>query len=123
MRKLLLPLFIIFSVSAFTQTETNSWPLNDTLFKTAPGTAFFWSGRTKDKGGADIALAIAKKNGGITLEGLIAERGLKMPEWNSNDSSTIRPWQEASAAYAKQVSGLVRAVVGNDDSFPCKGFF
>lgn len=106
---------IFFSVIICTKAsaQTNI-AINDTLFKTAPGTAFFWSGRTGGVGGDSIALVIAKKYGGITLEGLIAERNIQMPVWNPKDSSTIYPWMNASAAYARQVSGLVRAVIGDD---------
>ena len=119
MRLFFLPIWVIlfFFPSIKSAAQTNSQQsntINDTIFKTAPGTAFFWSGRTGGIGGADIALTIAKKYGGITLEGLIAERNVQMPAWNPQDSSTIYPWMNASAAYARQVSGLVRAVIGDD---------
>lgn len=37
-----------------------------------------------------------------------------MPEWDFNDPSSMDAWDIASAAYAEQVSGEVRAVVGTE---------
>lgn len=84
------------------------------LLKTKPNEAFFWSGRTNGIGGQDIALSIAKNKGGITLEGLISRNKIKMPEWNPNDAVAVKAWEDVSAAYANQVSGEVRAVIGRD---------
>lgn len=111
------PIWVVLFFCTIAKAQTSAAQVNavsDTVFKTTPGTAFFWSGRTAGVGGAEIALTIAKKYGGITLEGLIAERNVQMPEWNPRDSATIYPWMNASAAYARQVSGLVRAVIGDD---------
>ena len=36
-----------------------------------------------------------------------------MPEWNQSNASAVKIWEDVSAAYANQVSGEVRAVVGN----------
>ena len=80
--------------------------------QTERDTAFFWSGKTKGVGGDEVAAAIAKENGGTTLEILIKDRGIKMPEWNSADPASVKAWQEISAEYAKGASGQVRAVVG-----------
>ncbi len=37
------------------------------LLKTEPNTAFFWSGRTKGVGGAEVAANVAKSKGGVTF--------------------------------------------------------
>ncbi|MBI1905046.1 MAG: hypothetical protein HYS20_02215, partial [Rhodocyclales bacterium] len=86
---------------------------------TKPDTAFFWSGRTKDangkaRGGADDAARIAKEHEGTTLETLIEERGIKMPDWDPTDPSSIKAWEDISAEYARGASGEVRAVIGQD---------
>ncbi len=83
------------------------------LVKTEPNTAFFWSGKSNGVGGAEKALEIAQAKGGTTLEGMIDSKGIKMPEWDINDPLSIKAWQDISGEYAKQVSGEVRAVVGN----------
>jgi len=84
------------------------------LLKTDPDTAFFWSGRTNGIGGADRAAEIAKTKGGVTLESTIFDKNIKMPEWDFNNLDSIKAWEDASAEYAKQVSGEIRAVVGKE---------
>ena len=63
-------------------------------------------------GGAEVAANIAKGKGGVTLESTIETKGITMPEWDFNNPSSMDAWDMASAAYAEQVSGEVRAVVG-----------
>jgi hypothetical protein len=75
---------------------------------TQPNTAFFWSGRTNNVGGQTVALEIARARGGTTLEGIIEDKNIWMPEWKDDQV----PWELVSAAYAQQVSGEVRAVIG-----------
>lgn len=82
--------------------------------KTAPDTAYFWSGRTDGVGGAENAAEIAKSKGGVTLETTIAEQKIEMPEWDFDNPDSLKAWDEASAAYAMQVSGEVHAVVGEN---------
>lgn len=82
--------------------------------KTDPDTAFFCSGRTDGVGGADIAANVAKGKGGTTLESTIANKNIKMPKWDFNNPSSMEAWDLASGAYAEQVSGQVRAVVGSE---------
>ena len=84
------------------------------MLKTDPDTAFFWSGRTNGIGGADRASEIAKTKGGVTLESTIFDKNIKMPEWDFNNLDSIKAWEDASAEYAKQVSGEIRAVVGKE---------
>ena len=83
------------------------------LLKTKPDTAFFWSGNTNGIGGMDVAANIAKKNGGVTLEMVLDRQNIRMPEFNLNDSNSVEIWQKSSADYAKQATGVVRAVIGN----------
>ncbi|MFT4146921.1 MAG: S8 family serine peptidase [Mobilitalea sp.] len=84
------------------------------LLKTERSTAFFWSGRTNGIGGAERALEIAGGKGGTTLENIIETKGINMPEWNINDPKSIEMWRQASAKYAEQASGEVRAVIGSN---------
>ena len=82
--------------------------------KTEPDTAFFWSGRTEGIGGSYTAANIAKGKGGVTLESTIEAKKIVMPEWDFNNPSTMEAWDLASGAYAEQVSGEIRAVVGSE---------
>jgi uncharacterized Zn-binding protein involved in type VI secretion len=81
---------------------------------TKPDTAFFWSGKTKGMGGADIAEDIARNRGGVTLESTIKDKYIDMPEWDFDNPQSIKAWEDVSAAYAKQVTGEVRAIVGEE---------
>ena len=83
------------------------------ILKPETNTAFFWSGTTDGIGGAERALEIARQNGGTTLEGMIESKGVIIPEWDITNPSSIKAWEDASAAYANQVSGEVRAVIGS----------
>ncbi len=80
--------------------------------KTDKDSAFFWSGRTDGIGGAEKAASVAKSKGGVTLESTIEAKNIKMPEWDFNKPDSMKAWDLASGAYAEQVSGNVRAVVG-----------
>ena len=88
--------------------------------KTEPGTAFFWSGCAKVDpssgkllvSGDEVAAEIASKCGGTTLETQIKVKNIEMPKWDFDVPDSIKAWEDASAAYAKQVSGDVRAIVG-----------
>ncbi|WP_196601518.1 hypothetical protein, partial [Pectinatus frisingensis] len=84
------------------------------LLKTEPNTAFFWSGKTNGVGGAEKAAEIAKSQSGTTLESIIAEKKINMPEWDINNPSSIKAWENVSAEYAKQVAGEVKAVIGKN---------
>lgn len=81
---------------------------------TKSDTAFFWSGRTGTLGGQDVAAQIAQQNGGTTLEMLIAQKGIKMPAWDSSNPAVVKAWQQISAQYASGASGTVRAVIGEN---------
>ena len=82
--------------------------------KTVPNTAFFWSGRTDSVGGAEVAANIAEEKGGVTLESTISSKKIVMPEWDFSKPSSMEAWNLASGAYAEQVSGEIRAVVGSN---------
>ncbi|TCR62902.1 hypothetical protein [Rhizobium sp. BK376] len=81
---------------------------------TEKSTAFFWSGRTGDTGGEDIAAQIAQQNGGTTLEMLIKQNGIQMPAWDASNPAVVQAWQDISAKYAAGASGTVRAVIGSN---------
>ena len=88
------------------------------LLKTEPNGAFFWSGKYINEAGEavgvmDDAARIAKSNGGNTLETMIEAKGIQMPEWDINNPASIKAWEDVSAAYANQVSGEVKAVIGS----------
>uniref|UniRef100_UPI0026107563 hypothetical protein n=1 Tax=uncultured Chryseobacterium sp. TaxID=259322 RepID=UPI0026107563 len=80
--------------------------------KTEPNEAFFWSGRTNGIGGQEIALEIAISKNGTTLEGLIDKHKIPMLEWDSSNAKSVKQWEGVSEKYAQQVSGDVRAVIG-----------
>ena len=83
-------------------------------FKTAPNTAYFWSGRTDGVGGMDVAAKIAQENGGTTLETVIDKNGVQMPVYNQSNPASVAAWENASAEYAREASGTVRAVIGQN---------
>ena len=94
-------------------------PISQSRVSTKPNTAHFWSGKSIDAsgqkiGGANRAADIAKQNGGTTLEMLIEERKIQMPDWDPNNPSTIKAWDDISAEYANGASGEVKAIVGNE---------
>ena len=79
---------------------------------TEPDTAFFWSGRTDGVGGQDVAWEIAEQKNGVTLEMMLENRGIKMPSWDPTNPKSIKAWEDISEQYAANVSGEIRAVVG-----------
>ncbi len=38
---------------------------------------------------------------------MIAEKKISMPEWDINNSSSIKAWEDVSAEYAKQVVHMI----------------
>ena len=90
------------------------------LTRTDPDTAFYWSGRDANgvgvgPDGSGIAENIASGSGGRTLEQTLAANGVDpLPVWNQKDPESVRFWEDASAAFAENASGQVRAVVGSD---------
>jgi len=107
------------------QQVANASKYSDVVFATPsrvgtePNQALFWSGRSKLPGGGTVggagnAASIAKQNGGTTLETLIDEREIDMPDWNPNDPSSVAAWKGISSEYAQGASGQVRVVLGSD---------
>ncbi|MCG5053689.1 MAG: RHS domain-containing protein [Myxococcales bacterium] len=86
----------------------------DHRFATKPNQAYFWSGRTRGKGGEANARAIAESRGGVTLEKIIEDRGITMPKYDPADPASEKAWNDASASYARGASGEVHAVIGED---------
>ena len=80
---------------------------------TEPNTAYFWSGNSNGIGGKDFAREYANKNGGTTLEKLMDEQGITMPNWNVNNPASLQAWRSASSSYARQASGVVHALIGS----------
>ena len=70
--------------------------------------------RSNGVGGPENAASIARKNGGVTLETTLESQGIKMPKYDLSDRSSINAWESASATYARQASGEVRAIVGSN---------
>lgn len=90
------------------------------LTRTDPDTTFYWSGRDRSgvsvgPDGSKVAEDIATANNGQTLEQLLERNGVSpTPKWDRFDPESVRFWEDASAAYAQNASGEVRAVIGSD---------
>ena len=80
---------------------------------TEPNTAYFWSGTTNGIGGKKFAIELANANKGKSLEMLVERYNINMPDWDMDDPSTIRAWEELSKEYAKRASGEIRAIIGS----------
>jgi len=85
---------------------------DDDQLITEPNKAYFWSGNSNGIGGKEFAREYASKNSGITLEALMESKGIKMPIWDISNPIAQKAWDNASATYARQVSGEVRAIIG-----------
>ncbi|KAJ6528293.1 hypothetical protein DFH09DRAFT_1413795 [Mycena vulgaris] len=99
------------------------------LLASAPGKAFFWTGRN---GGVSVegkALLVAKAQGGNTLEGTLSSGGVIMPDFDfgyvasaslvysrslpfCNNSEAVRIWTVASKTFAELASGDSFVVTG-----------
>jgi hypothetical protein len=86
---------------------------DDLQLKPTPNKSYFWSGKSNGIGGVDTARSIAGKNGGVTLESMIESQGIDMPKYDLSNQASIHAWENASAAYARQSSGEVRAIIGS----------
>lgn len=89
------------------------------LTRSEPDSAFYWSGRDSNGDGvgpddSGLAEQIATANNGQTLEQTLRANGISpLPRWNRDDPEVLRFWEEASAAFAENASGEVRAVIGD----------
>jgi hypothetical protein len=92
------------------------------VLASAPGKAFFWTGRN---GGVSVegkALLVAKAQGGNTLEGTLSSGGVIMPDFDfgyvpsaslvyscslpfCSNPETVRIWTVASKTFAELASG------------------
>ncbi|KUL21417.1 hypothetical protein [Actinoplanes awajinensis] len=87
---------------------------------TDPGEAVFWSGRTQtgsdpdtfEYAGPDTAMQMARDRDMTTLEGLIEERKLQMPDWDKDNPAIVESWTRISERYAAGVSGEVHVILG-----------
>jgi len=93
----------------------SDWPDDDTLRRvlvSAPGKAFFWTGRN---GGVSVegkALLVAKAQGGNTLEGTLASNNIIMPDFDFGNPETVRIWTVASKTFSELASGDSFVVTG-----------
>jgi RHS repeat-associated protein len=71
---------------------------------TTPNQAVFWSGI---RGGASTAESWAAKNGGMTMEMTMSERGVALPAWDASNPSVVSAWRQASAEFARGAKGNV----------------
>ena len=98
-------------------------------FKTNPGEAYFWHGKTNGCGGPENARDIAGENG-KTLERCMLDHqkeltdagvdfytqknGTVRIDYGSNDDEYNRFWDDCSKAFAEQASGNVHVIEGSD---------
>lgn len=92
---------------------------------TEPDTAYFWSGRILDSDGNKVdtmnyarSMATGNGKGGTTLEATLDKNGVQMPQYGKGNTpeeiaASKVAWEEASAEYAKNVKGNVRALLGD----------
>ena len=86
--------------------------VNPEDFRTPRDGAYYWSGMWP-RNGQEIAGNIASSNNATTLEMLIENRGIEMPEWDADNPASVATWTQVSEAYAAGASGTVRAVLGD----------
>ncbi|EQA43152.1 intein C-terminal splicing domain protein [Leptospira broomii serovar Hurstbridge str. 5399] len=79
-------------------------------FATNANQAVFWSGV---RNGQTAAGEWAAKNGGITLEQTLSNRGINLPTWDANNPAAIEAWRQASKKFAEGASGNVRVIQGD----------
>ena len=59
------------------------------------------------------ALEWIAKNGGGTLESLIAKRNIKMPDWDITNPDVIKAWEQVSVDFANGAKGHIRVLQGD----------
>ena len=64
-------------------------------------------------GHADSAAAWAAKNGGITLESVMAAKGITLPVWDASNPAIVAAWRQASIEFAAGARGNVRVLQGD----------
>ncbi len=89
--------------------ETRSSVVN--ALATGRNQAVFWSGIGRaGTPGYEAAMQWATKNGGSTLESIMAARGLRLPAWDPKNPAVVVAWERASADFAAGASGHVRVL-------------
>ncbi len=99
-------------------------------FKTNENEAYFWHGRTNGCGGQDVAMDIASKNNGKTLEMCMLDHRDKLEQsgveffgrpdgtveifYGSNQEESNKFWEDCSKSFAEQASGDIHVVEGID---------
>jgi len=73
--------------------------------------AIFWSGI--GRGSAEKAAEWSMQHGGVTLESVLASKGIKLPVWDASNPSSIAAWRKASTEFAAGARGDVRVLQGD----------
>ncbi|MBS1905236.1 MAG: hypothetical protein JST33_01445 [Actinobacteria bacterium] len=87
--------------------------VNPDDFRTPRDGAYYWSGMWPRKGD-EVAGEIASQGNATTLEQLLDERGIELPEWDDTNPATVATWTQVSEAYASGAAGTVHAVLGEN---------
>ncbi len=90
--------------------STATVPAANTGLATAPNETVFWSGI---KGGDQAAASWASKNGGVTLETMMTQRGVTLPAWDASNPAVVSAWRQASAEFAQGARGNVTVLQGD----------
>lgn len=105
-------------LSSLTPEQSQKWIDNlRNILHTKPDGAFFWSGSVYDSDGnrvsvMDEAGEIAHANGRNTLEGLLDDKGVKLPGWGNTSPEGKAVWDSVSASLAHGSSGDVYVLLG-----------
>ena len=88
-------------------TTHGTYGLDEADFKTDKNKALFWS----NVGGYENAMKYAQDHELITLEMVLEEKGIEMPDWDIENPQSTGKWNVASAMFAKGAQGLNKAIV------------
>lgn len=102
--------FGVFGATAALSCKIASRALGQRLasrLATSADEAVFWSGI---KGGPLAAEGYVRRNGGSTLETLLADHGIKLPVWDANNPAVVAAWRAASKEFAAGARGNVRVL-------------
>lgn len=82
----------------------------NTGLATSTNEAVFWSGI---RGGDQAATSWAARNGGMTLETTMAQRGVALPVWDASNPAVVSALRQASAEFAQGARGNVTVLEGD----------
>ena len=105
-------------LSDLTPDQSQKWIDNlRNILATKEDGAFFWSGSVYDADGNRISVMdeageIAQNNGRNTLEGLLDDKGVKLPGWGNTSPEGKAVWDSVSASLAHGSSGDVYVLLG-----------